>query len=37
MEWYILDSPGSGSGPVKGSCKDDNEPSGSMNFWEVLE
>jgi hypothetical protein len=27
MEWYELDSSGSGEGPVEGSCDHDNEPS----------
>jgi hypothetical protein len=28
---FLLDSSGSGQGPVAGSCEHGNEPSGSMN------
>jgi hypothetical protein len=37
MGWYGLDSSTSGYGPVEGSCKHGNEPSGSMKCWEILE
>jgi hypothetical protein len=37
MGWYELDSPGSGQGPVKGSCDRGNEFSGSVKFWEMFE
>jgi hypothetical protein len=37
MGWYGLDRSGSGKGPVKGSCENGNEPSSSINSWEVLE
>jgi hypothetical protein len=37
MGWYGLDRSGSGWGPVEGFCEHGDEPSGSINFWEVLE
>jgi hypothetical protein len=37
MGRYELDSSGLGKGPVKGSCEHGNEPSGSINIWEILE
>jgi hypothetical protein len=37
MGWYGLDRCGSGQGPVEGSCEHGDEPSGSINCWEVLE
>jgi hypothetical protein len=35
--WDGLDRSGSGLGPVEDSCEDDNEPPGSIKFWEILE
>jgi hypothetical protein len=35
MGWYGLDR--SDLGSVEGSCEHGNEPSGSINCWEVLE
>jgi hypothetical protein len=32
MGWYVLDSSGSGWGPVEGSCEHGNEPSGSIKI-----
>jgi hypothetical protein len=32
-----LDSSGTGKGPVEGSCEHDNEPSGCIKCWKVLE
>jgi hypothetical protein len=37
MGWYGLDRSGPGLGQVEGSCERGNEPSGSINCWEVLE
>jgi hypothetical protein len=37
MRWCGLDRSGLGYGPVEGSCEHDNEPSGSLKCWEVLE
>jgi hypothetical protein len=37
MVRYGLVSSGSGYGPVAGSCEHENEPSGSINCWEVVE
>jgi hypothetical protein len=37
MEWYGLDSYSSGQGPVVVSCEHDNETSGSIKCWEILE
>jgi hypothetical protein len=37
MEWYGLNWSVSGYGAVEGSCEHGNEPSGSINCWEVLE
>jgi hypothetical protein len=37
MGWYGLDRSGSGYGPVEGSCEHGDEPSGSLNCWEVPE
>jgi hypothetical protein len=37
MGWYGLDRSGSGYGQVEGSCGHDDEPSGSIKCWEVLE
>jgi hypothetical protein len=37
MVWYGLDRSDSGEGPVEGSCEHGNEPSGSINCWEVLQ
>jgi hypothetical protein len=37
MGWYVLDRSGSGWGPVEGSCEHGDEPSGSIQCWEVLE
>jgi hypothetical protein len=37
MGWYGLDRTGSVLGPVEGSCEHDNERSGSIKCWEVLE
>jgi hypothetical protein len=37
MEWYGLDSSGSGWVPVKASCEYGIESSGSMNCQDVLE
>jgi hypothetical protein len=37
MGCYVLDSSGSGTGPVEGWYHHVNEPSGSTRFWEVLE
>jgi hypothetical protein len=34
MDWINL---GSEWGPVEGSCDHGTEPSGSINWWEVLE
>jgi hypothetical protein len=31
------DSSGSGYGPVEGSCEHNNEPSGSIKCWKILE
>jgi hypothetical protein len=31
-----VDLSGSGFGPVAGCCERNNEPSGSIKFWEVL-
>jgi hypothetical protein len=32
-----MDWPGSGQGPVEGSCEHGNEPLGSIKCWQVLE
>jgi hypothetical protein len=32
-----LDSSGSGQGSVEGSCEHGNKPSGSIEFWKILE
>jgi hypothetical protein len=37
MACYGLDRSDSGQGLLKGSCEQKNEPSGSINFWEVLQ
>jgi hypothetical protein len=37
MGWYGLDTSGSGYGSEAGSCEHDNEPSGSIKYWEILE
>jgi hypothetical protein len=37
MGWYILDSFGTGKGPVVGSFKHINESVGSIKCWEILE
>jgi hypothetical protein len=37
MGWYGLDGTGAGLGPVEGSCEHDNEPLGSIKYWEVFE
>jgi hypothetical protein len=37
MGWYGLDSFGSTQGRIEGSCEQDNEPSGSLPCWELLE
>jgi hypothetical protein len=37
MGWYGLDRSGSGYGSMEGSCEHDNEPSGSIKYWEVLQ
>jgi hypothetical protein len=37
MRWYGLDRSGSGSGPVDGSCEQDNVPLSSTNCWEVTD
>jgi hypothetical protein len=34
---YGLDRSGLGQGPVEGSCEQDNDPSGSIKCWEVVE
>jgi hypothetical protein len=36
MEWYGLNSLGSGYGPVEGCCEYDNKCSGSINFGKFL-
>jgi hypothetical protein len=36
MEWYGLDSSGSGYRPVADSCGQGNEPSASVISWEFL-
>jgi hypothetical protein len=36
MTWYGLDQSGSGYRPVDGYCEHGNEPSVSINYWEVL-
>jgi hypothetical protein len=35
--WDGLDSYGSEQGPVERSCERSNEPSGSINRWEIIE
>jgi hypothetical protein len=41
--WMILKkydglvSSGSGQGPGASSCEHDNEPSGSIKYWDILE
>jgi hypothetical protein len=35
--WCGLDRSGSRSGPVEGFYEHDNEPSGSIKYWKVLE
>jgi hypothetical protein len=37
MGVYGLDSPVSRQGPVAGFCEHGNEPSGSINYLEILE
>jgi hypothetical protein len=37
MEWCGLHSSGLGQGKVKSSCECDNEPSGSIKYWETIE
>jgi hypothetical protein len=37
MGWCGLNSSGSGEGPVESSCEHNNEPSGCLKFWEILE
>jgi hypothetical protein len=37
MKWCELDCFGSGQGPTEGSCDHGNKPSGSINFWEILQ
>jgi hypothetical protein len=33
MQWFRLDSSGTGWGYVAGCWEDGSEPSGSVNFW----
>jgi hypothetical protein len=35
MGWYGLDRSDSVYDQVEGSCEDDNEPSGTIKYWEV--
>jgi hypothetical protein len=35
--YYGLDLSGSEQGPVEGSCDCEDEPLGSIKFWELLE
>jgi hypothetical protein len=35
--WYVLDSSGSGWGPVEGFYEYGNGPSSSIKCWEILE
>jgi hypothetical protein len=37
VEFYGLDSAGSGQGPGAGFCEHGNEPSGFVECWDVLE
>jgi hypothetical protein len=34
--WSGMDSPGTGQGPVEGSCEYGNKPYGSTKCWEIL-
>jgi hypothetical protein len=36
MWWYGVDSSFPGYGPVAGYCEHDNEPSGSIKYWEIF-
>jgi hypothetical protein len=37
MGWYVLDSFGSGYGPVEGYCEHGSEPLGSIKYFKFLE
>jgi hypothetical protein len=37
LEWYGLDSSGSGYGPVAGFCERGNGLPGSVKCWKILE